>query len=123
MERLASEERFEEASETRDRLRALVAALGRGRQERWFLQAGRLEILVEGSRLAFRSGALERRGDERGYELPVSFEAWDEVRAVLGWLRGKTARVLAADIPPAETVAGGATLARLRKRMEGSRGG
>lgn len=122
MERLASEERFEEAGELRDRLGSLVTALGRARQERWLLEAGRLEILVEGRRLAFRSGALERKGDEGGYRLPLAFEVWDEVRAVLGWLRGKPARVLAADLAPAEPVAGGAALARLKRRLEAPRG-
>ena len=122
MERLAAEERFEEAAELRDRLRALVSALARARQERWLVEAGRLEIRVEGRRLAFRSGALERRGDETGYRLPISFEVWDEVRAVLGWLRGKGARVLAAETAPAEPVAGGAALARLRVRFDSARG-
>jgi len=122
MERLAVDERFEEASEVRDRLRALVSALARARQERWLLEAGRLEIHVEGRRMAFRSGALQRRGDEDGYELPLSFEVWDEVRAVLGWLRGKPTRVVAADAPPSEPIAGGAALARLRKRFDEPRG-
>lgn len=120
MERLGAEERFEEAAEARDRLRALVSALGRAREERWLLEAGRLELQVEGHRLAFRSGALERKGDEPGYELPVSFEVWDEIRAVLGWLRGKQPRVLAADSPPSEPVAGGSALSRLRRRLESS---
>jgi DNA polymerase-3 subunit epsilon len=122
MERLSAEERFEEAAESRDRLRVLVAALARAREEKWFLEAGRLELQVEDSRLAFRAGALERKGDEAGYELPVSFEAWDEVRAVLGWLRGRDARVIAADTPPAEPVAGGASLARLKKRFDAPKG-
>jgi DNA polymerase-3 subunit epsilon len=122
MERLAAQERFEEAAEARDRLRSLVGALTRARQERWLIGAGRLEIEVEGRRLAFRSGALERRGDEPGYELPPAVEVWDEVRAVLGWFRDKEARVLAADVPAAEPIAGGAALARLRTRFAGRRG-
>ncbi|MGH2710449.1 MAG: DEDD exonuclease domain-containing protein [Actinomycetota bacterium] len=122
MERLAADERFEEAADSRDRLRALVSALARAREERWFLEAGRLELAVEGGRFAFQSGALEQRGDETGYELPVSFEAWDEVRAVLGWLRGNGARVTAADTAPAEPVSGGASLARLKRRLDAPKG-
>lgn len=122
MERLSSHERFEEAAEARDRLRALVGALARARQERWLLEAGYLEIEVEGRRLSFRSGAFERRGDETGYELPVPFEVWDEVRAVLGWIGSRPARVLTADAPPAEPLDGGAALARLKRRLGSSRG-
>lgn len=118
MERLATEERFEEAADARDRLRALVGALARARQERWLLGAGRLELEADGTRLAFRSGALERRGDEAGYRAPIPIEVWDEIRAVVGWLRGARARVLAADAPPSEPVDGGAALARLRKRFD-----
>lgn len=123
MERLATQERFEEAAEARDRLRALSGALARARQETWLLEAGRLEIEVEGRRLAFRAGALERRGDETGYELPVPFDVWDEVRAVLGWLRGKATRVVAADTPPTEPIDGGAALAGLKRRFDASQGG
>jgi DNA polymerase-3 subunit epsilon len=121
MDRLGAHERFEEAAEARDRLRSLTGALARARQERWLLGAGRLELEVDGRRLAFRSGALERRGDEAGYELPVAIEVWDEVRAVLGWLKGKTARVVTADVPASELVDGGATLARLASRFKSSR--
>jgi DNA polymerase III subunit epsilon len=121
MERLASEERFEEAADARDRLQALVTVLARARQERWLLGAGRLELEADGTRLAFRSGALERKGDEAGYEIPIPIEVWDEVRAVVGWLRGTTVRVLAADAPPSEPVDGGASLARLRRRFLAAR--
>ncbi len=123
MDRLATEERFEEAADARDRLQALVGVLARARQERWLLGAGRFEIEADGARLAFRSGALERKGDEAGYEIPIPIEVWDEVRAVVGWLRGARVRVLAADAPPSEPVDGGAALARLRRRFDLQREG
>ena len=117
MERLASEERFEEAAEARDRLRALIPALARGRQELWLVEAGRLELDVDGRRVSFRSGALERRGDEAGFEIPVSVDAVDEVRAALTSLAGTAVRVLGTERPLAEPVDGGAALARLRRRL------
>jgi DNA polymerase-3 subunit epsilon len=119
MERLAAQERFEEAAESRDRLRALVPALHRSRQERWLVEAGALEVDVDGKRLAFRRGALARRGDEEGFDLPLPTDGVDEVRAALPSLGG--ARVLAADRAPVEPVDGGAALAGLRRRL-GARG-
>jgi DNA polymerase III subunit epsilon len=118
MSRLASQERFEEAAELRDRLGALVRALARARRERWLVEAGRLVIDVAGRRVAFRNGALERRGDESGFTWPVSLEAVDEVRAALGGLASGPVRILSVDRPPAEPVAGGAALARLTRRFE-----
>jgi DNA polymerase-3 subunit epsilon len=121
MERLAAQERFEEAADDRDRLRVLVGALARGRQERWLVEAERLEIRVDGRRLAFRHGALRRRGDEQGFGWPLPLEAADEVRAVLSCLATGAPRVLRAEPAPAEPVDGGAALARLRRRMEAAR--
>ncbi|HEX9824553.1 MAG TPA: DEDD exonuclease domain-containing protein [Actinomycetota bacterium] len=111
---LAAAERYEEATLVRDRLRSLVGALTRARGERWLVEAGRLEVETEGRRVAFRSGALERRGDEEGFSLPLPVEAVDEVRAALSWLSTGDARLVAADRALAEPVAGGAALSRLR---------
>jgi DNA polymerase III subunit epsilon len=119
MGRLADQERFEEAADTRDRVDALVSALSRSRQERWFLEAGRLEVEVEGRRHRFRRGALVRRGDEDGYPAPTPLEAVDEVRAAVTALR--SARVVQADHAPAEPIDGGATLARLTRLFAAAR--
>jgi DNA polymerase-3 subunit epsilon len=121
MDRLATRERFEEAANARDRLHALVGALARARRERWLVDAGRLEVEVDGHRLAFRRGALERRGDEAGFDWPLPLDAADEVRAVLSVLAGGGARVLSADRAPTEPVDGGEALAHLRARLEASR--
>jgi hypothetical protein len=119
MERLARQERFEEASEVRDRLQALVPALARGRQERWLVEAGRLEVKVEGRLLRFVDGALVRRGDERGFPLPLPIDAVDEVRAAVSFLA--SARVISSDRAPAEPVDGGGLLSRLHRRLDASR--
>jgi DNA polymerase III subunit epsilon len=121
MERLAAAERFEEAAGARDRLRSLVPALARARKERWLVEAGRLDVEAEGRRISFRNGALVLRGDEAGFPVPIPLEAADEVRAASGWLSSLPVRVLAADHAPAEPVAGGAMLSRLRRRLEGER--
>ncbi len=118
MERLAASERFEEAAGARDRLRSLVPALARARRERWLVEAGRLDIEAEGRRVSFRDGALMLRGDEAGFPVPIPLEAADEVRAASGWLTSRPVRVVAADHPPAEPVAGGAELARLGRRLK-----
>jgi DNA polymerase-3 subunit epsilon len=119
MERLARQERFEEAAEVRDRLQALVPALARGRQERWLVEAGRLEVTVDGRRLRFVDGALVRRGDERGFPLPLPLDAVDEVRAAVSFLA--SARVISSDRAPAEPVDGGSLLTRLHRRLDASR--
>jgi DNA polymerase-3 subunit epsilon len=121
MERLAAQERFEEAAESRDRMDAVVGALDRVRNERWLIDAGRLEMDVDGHRLRFRSGALVRRGDESGYSLPVPLDAADEVRAALSALRSADVRVVAADHAPAESVTAGTALARVRRRLDAAR--
>lgn len=121
MERLAAQERFEEAAEVRDRVDALVAALDRARHERWLISAGRLEVVVDGHRIRFRSGALLRRGDEPGYSLPVPLDAADEVRAALSGLRSSNVRVVVAERASAEPVTAGTDLARVRRRLDTAR--
>jgi DNA polymerase III subunit epsilon len=119
MGRLADQERFEEAADVRDRLEVLVSALARARQERWFVDMGRLEIEMDGRRLRFRHGALVRRGDEEGFGTPVPLDAVDEVRAAVSCL--PRARVVHAERPPAEPLDGGAKLAGLRARLAAAR--
>jgi DNA polymerase-3 subunit epsilon len=119
MARLADQERFEEAADLRDRLGALVSALTRARQERWFVDAGRLEVDIDGRRLRFRHAALVRRGDEEGFGTPVPLEAVDEVRAAVSCLSG--ARVVHAEHAPAEPLDGGAELSHLRARLDAAR--
>jgi DNA polymerase-3 subunit epsilon len=119
MARLARAERFEEAALVRDRLRALVGALTRGRRAAWLVGAGRLVLQVDGSRVAFRNGALERHGEELGFALPLPAEAADEVHAAGSVLAATPPRVMACDAAPSEPVSGGAALARLRVQLSG----
>jgi DNA polymerase III subunit epsilon len=119
MARLADQERFEEAADVRDRLEVLVSALARARQERWFVDTGRLEVEMDGRRLRFRHGALIRRGDEEGFGTPVPLDAVDEVRAAVSCL--PRARIVHAERPPAEPLDGGAKLAGLRARLAAAR--
>jgi len=121
MERLAAQQRFEEAAEVRDRVDALVAALDRARHERWLIGAGRLEVVVDGHRVRFSAGALLRRGDEPGYSLPVPLDAADEIRAALSGLRSSNVRVVSAERAPAEPVTAGTDLARVRRRLDAAR--
>ena len=118
MWRLAVAERFEEAASSRDRLRALAAALHRARRDSWLLGAGRLELSVEGDRrLAFDGGALARAGADSSENGPIPFpcprERADELSAVRSWLTNNPARVLACDVPLAEAVNGGARIAKI----------
>jgi DNA polymerase III subunit epsilon len=119
MARLSGQERFEEAGDLRDRLNVLVSALARARQDRWLLDAGRLEVEIDGRRVRFRGGALVRRGDEEGFDAPLPLEAVDEVRAALSCL--PRARVVHVDRPPTEPLDGGTDLARLRAVLDASR--
>ncbi len=117
MTRLAEDERFEEAALVRDRLRALVGGLITARRERWLVGAERLEVDVDGRRVAFRRGALERRGDEPGFDLPLPLEAADEVRAATSWLADRRPRVVACRRPIVEPIDGGAALERFRRAL------
>jgi DNA polymerase III subunit epsilon len=117
MTALAEAERFEEATLVRDRLRALVDGLRRSRVDAWLVSSGRLVVEAEGRRIAFRGGALERRGDESGYGLPIPLDATDEVRAATSWLASAAVHLVGAERAPAEPLDGGAALHRLHRRL------
>jgi DNA polymerase-3 subunit epsilon len=117
MSRLADAERFEEAASVRDRLRALVDALVRARSERWLVETGYLVVQADGRRVAFRGGALERRGDEEGYGFPLPLDAADEVRAATSWLSRTKPRLVHVRCAPVEPLDGGAVLHRLHHRL------
>jgi hypothetical protein len=122
MSRLADAERFEEAALVRDRLKVLVDALIQARAERWLVESGTLVVEEEGRRVLFRNGALVRRGDERGFPLPIPVDAADEVRVVARWIGGTNVRLVEAEHSPRESLEGGAALARLRRRLAVDRG-
>jgi DNA polymerase-3 subunit epsilon len=113
MSSLAEAERFEEAADVRDRLRALAEALWRRRQDAW-LARGRLVVRgPAGERLELASGRLVRKGAPPPDPLasPCAREHADELAAVRSWLGVHRVRVEACDEPPREPVAGGRELA------------
>ncbi|MFB3739904.1 MAG: DEDD exonuclease domain-containing protein, partial [Candidatus Velamenicoccus archaeovorus] len=82
MRRLAEQERFEEAAQARDRLRALAEALLRRSQDGWLLSPGVL-VLRDGSGrlLRFRDGELVCAGASGPIAFPCPRERADEVAA------------------------------------------
>ncbi len=118
MNDLATQERFEEAALSRDRLRALAEALARGRTDAWLQSAGRLE-LRDGDGHTFRlaGGALVDGDQDAPIPRPCPRERADELAVVRSWLAHNPARVERADAPPSEPVDGGATLHRVLARF------
>ncbi|GBC86559.1 UvrABC system protein C [bacterium HR12] len=114
MRALAAEERFEEAADARDRLRALAEALERGRRDAWLLGARELAFRdATGREIRFPRGILE----EVDARVPYPRERADEVAAVRSFLARRPLTLLAADPPLAEPVAGGADLHRALARL------
>jgi DNA polymerase III subunit epsilon len=115
---LADGERYEDAALARDRLRALAEALRGARQDTWLVGAGSLVVADDeaGVALTFDRGALVRVDDAEPadpLELPCPRERAAELSAVRSWLARHRPRVLAAQVPLAEPVDGGAAIARI----------
>ena len=128
---LADQERYEEAALARDRMHALAQALSQSRRDTWLVRAGRLVLAgprapvrgatvgppaTDAARIAFRHGTLMRAGERTPADplgLPCPRERADELAAVRSWLARHPVRVLEADVPPAEPVDGGASIARI----------
>jgi DNA polymerase-3 subunit epsilon len=122
MERLASEERFEEAAATRDRAWALVAALGRGRAGEALRGAGRVVVDAGGAEVVIEDGVLARVG---GAAPPVAPDGHpDEARLLAAWLvREQAPRLVHCERGFALPVAGGRVLEAWRRGMEAARRG
>lgn len=120
MSSLADQERFEEAAQSRDRLRALAEALWRARQDRWLVEAGWMSLRTqEGGLLKFDHGALARAAGTPAEPigLPCPRERADELSAVRSWIARNTTRIETCDGPLAEPVAGGRELADVLRRL------
>jgi hypothetical protein len=120
MTRLASMERFEEATTARDRLRALAEAVARRRQDRWLLGAGRIELVMKDVRLRLEAGSLAtpvEPGDLGPAGLPCPPERADEIAVVRSQLARTTPALVHAERPLAEPVDGGRRLADLLARL------
>ncbi len=118
---LAAQERFEEASLARDRLRALAEALVRARTDRWLLGARELALCDAGGRaIRLCDGALQRDADDEPVPRPCPRDRADEVAAVRSWLGRNQVTLIGADPPLAEPVDGGAELHRLLQTLRGA---
>lgn len=110
MRDLAAEERFEEASLARDRLRALAEALTRARADGWLLRARDLRLSDDnGHPIALHGGTLA----DEPVPAPCPRDRADELAAVRSWLGRNPVTLLEADPPLAEPVDGGLELARI----------
>ena len=122
MRDLAAEERFEEATLARDRLRALAEALARARTDGWLLGTRELRLAdTHGRPIVLRGGALG--GDTLGggpIGAPCPRERADELSAVRSWLGRNPVRLVGADPPLAEPIGGGAHLHRLLGTLRGA---
>jgi DNA polymerase III subunit epsilon len=119
---LARDERFEEASLARDRLRAVAESLWRLRIDRW-LTGGRLVLRgPAGERLELHRGALARSGEPPPDPIgsPAPRERADELAALRSWICRHPTRVEACEVPPSEPVDGGAALSRILRMMRES---
>ncbi|HEU4527933.1 MAG TPA: DEDD exonuclease domain-containing protein [Actinomycetota bacterium] len=122
MRDLAAEQRFEEASLARDRLRALAEALARARTDRWLLGASRLVLRdVRGRTITLRHGALDDpiAGRTEPPRMPWPRDRADELAVVRAWLGRDRLAIVDCDAPPAEPVDGGARLGALLASLRG----
>jgi DNA polymerase-3 subunit epsilon len=120
MERLAAAERFEEAADQRDRLRALAHALWSARQDAWIVGAGRLAIRTsDGAPVELLGGAVARPSEPPPdpLALPCPPERADELAALRSWLVRHPVRIEGCDVAPCEPVDGGACIARILRRL------
>ncbi len=114
---LADQERYEEATLVRDRLRALTDALSRDRADAWLIGAGALTVADrDGHVLRFSGGALIHGDGVEPFARPCDRKRSDELAVVRSWFRTHAPRVLRCDRPPSEPVAGGAAIARVQAR-------
>lgn len=114
---LASSDRFEEAAEARDRLRALVDALARERTDAW-LRSDWAAVDAHGTIQRFVGGGLVRKdGPMPLDDGPCPRDRADELAAVRGWVGRNRIRVTHGGADLAEPVAGGATIHRLRETL------
>lgn len=110
MERLAREERFEEAALTRDRLAALSRALRRNRMLAWLRGSGRMRFLTATGVVELLDGHLVLTGDAPALPFDAASAVTDrrdvdELLVVARWIERATgsgeARLLEATTAPA----------------------
>jgi DNA polymerase-3 subunit epsilon len=134
MRSLADRERYEEAADVRERLRALAESLWRQRVDAW-LTNGRLVLATaEGRRMELCGGALRTTAHPpitatssggggmslaaaAPFGTPCPRERADELSALRSWVCRQAPTVQECDVAPAEPVAGGSALASVLRSM------
>ena len=136
MLRLSGDGRFEEAAATRDRLRAFVTAVRTARQVRTVssglllarspMNDGRAEVAVvrDGGLVASalaapgEATAVAARLDAQAATLPIApGTGAEEAEVVARWLHGSGVVILSCDATVASTIAGGADLEAIFRRL------
>ena len=118
MDRLAAMDRFEEAAQARDRLRALGEALRRRRTDEWIAAAGALTLRdADGRLLQLEGGTLVRSDGPQPISAPCPRERADELSAVRAWLTRNPVTIEDSAEPVAEAVDSGARLNGLLDRL------
>lgn len=118
MNRLATMDRFEEAAQARDRLRALGEALKRRRTDEWIASAGALTLRdADGRLLQLEGGTLVRSDGPQPIAAPCPRERADELSAVRAWLTRNPVVIEDSAEPVAEPVDSGARLNELLERL------
>jgi DNA polymerase III subunit epsilon len=121
MRDLANDERFEEATLARDRLRALAEALARARLDAWLLRPAELVLAdAEGRRFTIHGGAFMRAEDEEPLGSPCPRDRADELAVLRAWVARHPVRIEGTDVPLAEPTDGGAALSGLLARLRRS---
>jgi DNA polymerase III subunit epsilon len=121
MRDLAEQERFEEATLARDRLRALAEALARARVDGWLLVAGHVVLRDrQGHRFDVRRGSLIRTERDEPLGSPCPRDRADELSVLRSWVSRRDVRIEATDVPIAEPVDGGAALDRILRMLRGA---
>jgi DNA polymerase III subunit epsilon len=121
MHELATAERFEEAADVRDRLRALAEELARARTDRWLLGSGRLAVReVDGRTTVLHAGSLDGDAEAGPIPSPCPPDRADELSAVRTWLARTELTLVEAEGPPAEPVSGGRVLHALLDQLRGT---
>jgi DNA polymerase-3 subunit epsilon len=118
IEELAAAERFEEAASARDRLRIVAEAIWRARTDAWLTAGCQVLRGPRGEELRLDRGALRSDHDHPDpIGVPAPRDRADELAAVRSWIVRHRPALVDATVPLAEPVAGGATLAALRRRL------
>jgi hypothetical protein len=120
MDDLSDQERYEEAGLVRDRLRALADALARARTDAWLVGSGTFTVGDADRTSRLNGGSLDRGDGSEPIPVPCPRERADELAAVRAWMRSHRPRIVEGEEGLAETVDGGAAIARIQAQARAS---